>query len=130
MLLTSLASTHATYWLIHRKHMNIVRAACLPSVLFCLVAILSKSEILLAQQATFFGGAFVAMSEPKRLAEKLVLLASLLFAVLFYLLRRYDFVHFHGGLGGTVGATAFVACLLVYGLQGSAIMLIKYNNNK
>ena len=59
----------------------------------------------------------MAMSEPFRLSEKRVLLAGLVFGLILFGLERIDFLHFHGGMGGTLGGTAFVACICVYWLQ-------------
>ena len=113
----SLLGTHATYWLTHRRRMNSVRAAGLGSVAFVALAWASHWPFLLALQPAFFGATFVAMSEPHRLAEKRVLAAGVVFALILFGLQQADFLHFHGGLGGTLGGAAFVACICVYWLQ-------------
>jgi hypothetical protein len=116
-LLASLLGTHATYWLTHRRRMNSVRAASLSSVVFILVAQASHWPFLIALQPAVFGSTYVAMSEPFRLAEKRVLLAGLVFGLILFGLEQVDFLHFHGGVGGTLGGTAFMACICVYWLQ-------------
>jgi hypothetical protein len=116
-MLGSLLGTHATYWLAHRRKMNSIRASGLSTLLFLAVAQSSHWAPLLAMRAAFFGGTFVAMSEPFRLSEWKVLAAGFVFGLIFFGLQRSDFVHFHGGMGGTLGGTAFVACIFVYWLQ-------------
>ena len=125
MLATSLIATHLSYSLMHEKKMGSVRAASLSTLLFALLCQFIGSPLLSSLQATFYGGSFVAMSEPSRLSERRVLLASAVFAALFYALRTHDFLHFHGGVGGTIGASAFVACVLVYCLQGMQALIFK-----
>jgi|HubBroStandDraft_5_1064220.scaffolds.fasta_scaffold262155_2 hypothetical protein len=122
-LLASLLGTHATYWLTHRRRMNSVRAASLSSVVFVVLAQASHWPFLLALQPAVFGSTYVAMSEPARLAEKKVLLAGVVFALILFGLEQIDFLHFHGGVGGTLGGTAFVACICVYWLQWVALRL-------
>jgi hypothetical protein len=116
-ILVSLLGTHATYWLTHRRQMNSVRAASLASLVFVALAQASHWPFLLMLQPAFFGSTYVAMSEPIRLAERRVLLAGLVFGLILFGLERIDFLRFHGGVGGTLGGTAFVACICVYWLQ-------------
>ena len=122
-ILASLLGTHATYWLTHRRRMNSVRAASLTSLVFVLVAEASHWPWLLALQPAVFGSTFVAMSEPHRLSERRVLVAGLVFGLILFELQEIDFLHFHGGMGGTLGGTAFVACLCVYWLQWAELRL-------
>ena len=116
-ILFSLLGTHATYWLTHRRRMNSVRAASLTSLIFVLLAQASHWPFLLSMQAAVFGSTYVAMSEPVRLSERRVLVAGLVFGLILTGLQHIDFLHFHGGVGGTLGGTAFVACVCVYWLQ-------------
>ena len=129
-LLTSLLGTHATYWLTHRRRMNVVRAGNLATVVFIALAQLSHWPFLLALQTAFFGGTFVAMSEPFRLSERRVLLAGFVFGLILFGLERIDFLHFHGGIGGTLGGTAFVACIGVYWLQWAEFRLLACWKNR
>jgi hypothetical protein len=122
-ILTSLLGTHATYWLTHRRRMSSVRAAGLTSLVFVLAAQASHWPFLLALQPAVFGSTFVAMSEPFRLAERRVLAAGLVFALILFGLQEIDFLHFQGGMGGTLGGAAFVACLCVYWLQWAELRL-------
>lgn len=122
-ILVSLLGTHATYWLTHRRRMSSVRAAGLSSIAFVALAWASHWPFLLALQPAFFGATFVAMSEPFRLAEKRVLAAGVVFALILFGLQQIDFLHFHGGLGGTLGGAAFVACICVYWLQWAELRL-------
>lgn len=116
-VLFSLLGTHATYWLTHRRQLNSVRAASLTSLVFVVVAQLSHWPLLLSMQPAVFGSTYVAMSEPVRLSERRVLLAGLLFGLILFGLQQIDFLRFRGGVGGTLGGTAFVACICVYWLQ-------------
>jgi hypothetical protein len=120
-VLFSLLGTHATYWLTHRRRMNSVRAASLTSLVFVALAQASHWPLLLAMQPAVFGSTYVAMSEPARLAERRVLVAGLLFGLILSGLDRIDFLRFHGGVGGTLGGTAFVACICVYWLQWAGL---------
>jgi hypothetical protein len=125
-ILVSLLGTHATYWLTHRRGMNSVRAGSLSSLIFIALAQLSHWPFLLALQTAFFGSTFVAMSEPFRLSERRVLLAGVVFGLILFGLQQIDFLHFHGGVGGTLGGTAFVACIGVYWLQWAELRLLAY----
>ncbi len=134
MLLTSMVAAHSTYWLTHSRKMGPVRAAGLSTLVFLGVSSLLSGGILSSLQTTFYGAAFVGMSEPSRLKERSVLAASILFALLFALLKKIEFVRFQGGVGGTLGATAFVSCLSVYWIQVLIARIIRYraeyNSNK
>ena len=129
MICISLLATHLTYWLAHAKKMSPVRAASLVTLVFIGISSLFASALLLPLQTTFYGGAFVGMSEPSRLSEKKVLLASGVFAFIFYGLQQVDFVHFKGGVGGTLGATAFISSLIVFWIQ-FGISKLKQNTSK
>ena len=113
----SLAAAHATYWLIHKKRINPIRAASLTTLIFIAISAIIPGVFLIQYQVAFFGGTFVAMSEPFRLGEKNVLFAAIIFGALLFILKKIDFLHFHGGLGGTIGATSFLACLIVYAIN-------------
>jgi hypothetical protein len=123
-MVVSLLGTHATYWLTHRRRMNSVRAAGLASLVFVALALASHWPFLIALQPAFFGSTFVAMSEPFRLSERRVLAAGLVFGLILFGLQQIDFLHFHGGIGGTLGGTAFVACICVYWLQWAELRFL------
>lgn len=116
-LLASLAGAQSTYTLAHKLKMNSIRAASTSSLVFVAIAYFSKNPLLLSLQPAFFGSTYVSMSEPHRLSEGKVMLAGTLFGVILLILQQSEFVHFHGGIGGTLGGTAFIACILVYWLQ-------------
>jgi hypothetical protein len=103
-LLASLLGTHVTYWLSHKTKFGAIRASALSTLIFA--AATSDPRL----QAAFFGATFVGMSDSKRIGEKKVLLASVVFSLIFtFLLTRM-----RSGIGGTLGASALISCLLVY----------------
>jgi len=111
IVLSSLLGAHLTYWCTHTstRKMNAIRASALLTLIFVALTFPLPFVFIPKLQAAFYGATFVGMSEPHRLSEKMVLLASALFSLIFcYLLR------FQGGIGGTLGASAFLACLLVH----------------
>lgn len=101
-----------TYWLSHHTKMGAIRASALSTLVFVAVTSPFSFLILAKLQAAYFGATFVGMSDASRLGEKRILLAAVIFGAIFSFLLR-----FRGGIGGTLGASAFVACLLVYGLS-------------
>jgi hypothetical protein len=116
-ILTALVATQLTFWLTHQKKMSPIRSTSLLTLLFVGLTYLFPNIFPPALQAVFFVGTFVGMSEPSRLSEKKVLCAGILSGILFYYLKQTELGHFRGGIGGTVGGTAFVSCLIVYWLQ-------------
>ena len=112
ILLISLLGAHVTYWLSHHTKMGAIRASALSTLVFVAVTSPFSFLILAKLQAAYFGATFVGMSDASRLGEKRILLAAVIFGAIFSFLLR-----FRGGIGGTLGASAFVACLLVYGLS-------------
>jgi len=71
----------------------------------------SLHSILPKLQGAFFGGAFVGMSHRSRLSERRVLGASFIFGFAYCWISGLN-----GGIGGTLGATAFAACLVAQAL--------------
>jgi hypothetical protein len=113
----SMLGAHMTFWFTHRnkfRKMNAIRASALSTLLFVACTMPFHFLIIPKLHAAFFGGSFVAMSEPHRLSERKVLLASFVFGLLFLVLLQ-----FKGGIGGTLGATAFVSCLAIYYLMAN-----------
>jgi hypothetical protein len=108
ILLTCLAAAHLTYFLSHEKKMGPVRASSLATLAFIAFTFWIPFALIPKLQAAFFGASFVGMSDTSRLNEKQIVLASMIFSVCFYAIS-----HFKVGLGGTLGATAFAACLMV-----------------
>jgi hypothetical protein len=112
VIVASMLGAHTTYWFTHRnkfQKMSAIRASAISTLLFVVCTTPFSFLIIPKLHAAFFGGTFVAMSEPHRLSERKVLLASFIFG-LFYLVL----LQFKGGIGGTLGATAFVSCLVIY----------------
>ncbi len=118
MVFASLTGTYFTYSLIHKWKMNSVRASALSAFLFVIFSSFFPIPLLVSLQPVFLGGTFVAMTETHRLSERKVFFASFLFAMIFFWIRQLELLRFHGGnIGGAIGGTAFVACLIVYGGQ-------------
>ena len=105
----SLLGAHATFRLAHRTRLGAIRASTLASLLF--VALTTPLGWLLVPklQAAFFGASFVGMSDAKRLSHRHVLLAALIFSAFFFGLSFLPI-----SLGGSLGASAFLSCILTY----------------
>ncbi len=108
-------------WCTHRlallESVGAVRASAAATLAFVfmsghLAESISLQDQLSLLQASFFGASFIGMSDPKKLGEKQILLASLVFSLLFLFAFPY-FRH----LGGGLGATAFASSLIVYGFS-------------
>ena len=126
MILISIVAAHSTYWCTHSRKMGPVRAAGFTTLVFLGVSTLLSGTMLPSLATTFYGATFVGMSEPSRLKERSVLAASICFALIFTWLKKIEFVHFQGGVGGTLGATAFVSCLIVYWAQFLVARMLRY----
>jgi hypothetical protein len=108
-VLSALLGAHFTYFLVHRTKISSVRASSGLTLFFILITLPVHILNVVPLQAAFFGGSFVGMSDSKRLNEASVLFASLVFSQIFSLVSR-----FQSELGGTLGATAFLSCLIIF----------------
>lgn len=109
VLLLSILGAQGTYWLIHKKHVSTVRASSSLTLVFCILTLPFASAVALPWQASFFGSTFVGMTDKSRMGWKRVLIASLVFGLIFYFL-----IPFVNGFGGGLGAAAFVSCALIH----------------
>ncbi|WP_413580910.1 hypothetical protein [Bdellovibrio sp. HCB288] len=120
VLLVSILGAQATYFLIHHKHWPTVRASAFPALLFVIFLRLSGVNWDGALQGAFFGATFVGMTDKSRLGWKRVLVASLVYGVIFTFL-----IPLARGVGGGLGAAAFASCSVVYILTNFAKKLQK-----
>lgn len=109
ILVVSVVGAEVTFWLIHHKHLSTVRASSAATLIFCLLTMGITSPLIAPLQASFFGATFVGMTDKSRLGWKRVFLASLLFGLFFYFL-----IPLAHGIGGGLGAAAFVSCSLIH----------------
>lgn len=109
IFIVSILGSQATLWLVLRLNQSTVRASALAALTFatlCLAFDPPHSQVL---QLAFFGATFVGMSDRSRLGVKRVFAASLIYALIFIFL-----LPFAKGLGGGLGASAFLSCTLVH----------------
>ncbi|WP_374000266.1 hypothetical protein [Bdellovibrio bacteriovorus] len=109
ILLASVLGGLATFFLVHRARVSTVRASSGVSLIFSLLVSLLPVPFVGALQASFFGATFVGMTDSSRMGWKRVLLASLLFGLIFVFL-----VPLAKGIGGGLGAAAFVSSSAIY----------------
>lgn len=102
-------ATQATHYLILKKNFGTVRASSLVTMFFILLTLPLEFEIKNLLHAACLGASFVGMSDPKRLNVFQLAMASACFVFIFYF-----FIHLFKGLGGALGLSAFISCLLIY----------------
>lgn len=113
-------STQFTHYLIVKRKMGSIRASTLVTLLFIAATTPFSFGMSATLQAVCLGSSFVGMTDPKRLGIWPLALASLAFAVVFTM-----FIHYLNGLGGALGSSAFVSCLLIYYIAKSRKIFIK-----
>jgi len=109
LVLVAQMSTQATHFLALQKKLGAVRASAIVTLLFVGMTLPIASDFFSVLHAVCFGASFVGMSDPKRLSVKQLALASFVFALFFHF-----FIHYFKGLGGALGFSAFMACLLIH----------------
>lgn len=116
MLLSVLAvavlGAEITFFLIHKAHWPTVRASSAATLVFASLIGLLHVPFVGALQAAFFGATFVGMTDKSRLGWKRVLLASLIFGMIFVFL-----IPLAQGFGGGLGAAAFVSSSVIYSVS-------------
>ena len=112
IIAASLLGAYSTFQLNQRTRLGAIRASTLASLVF--IALTAPFGWVLAPklQAAFFGASFVGMSDAKRLSEKSILLAALIFSALFFGVSCLPI-----SLGGSLGTSAFLACLLAHAIN-------------
>jgi hypothetical protein len=120
VLLSAILGAQVTYFLIHKRHMPTVRASSGPALMFALLVGTLNIPFVGALQAAFFGATFVGMTDKSRLGWKRVFLASVIFGLIFTFL-----IPFAKGIGGGLGAAAFVSSAVVYTIGKIVKKLIK-----
>ncbi|WP_413586930.1 hypothetical protein [Bdellovibrio sp. HCB274] len=109
VMAVSVVSAQTTYFLIHKKHWPTVRASAFPTLLFVVFLQLSGINWDGALQGAFFGATFVGMTDKSRFGWKRVLIASIVYSMVFTFL-----IPLAKGIGGGLGTAAFASCAVVY----------------
>ena len=113
IIVASLVGAHSTFRLAQRPGLGAIRSSTLASLLLVALTLPFGWVLVPKLQAAFFGASFVGMSDAKRLAEKHIFLAALIFSACFFGLSLLPI-----SLGGSLGASAFLSCLLTHALAG------------
>lgn len=106
--ITALVAALATHELAQKKSWGTIRASSFLTLLFVGFMTLLKIESAFQYEMVFLGGSFVGMTDPKRLNRIQITFASQIFSILFL-----NLISFLGGLGGVLGLSAFLSCLLI-----------------
>jgi len=101
-----------TFTLIHRFRFSTIRASTLSTLIFAGGIFLANFPDQRVLQAAFFGATFVGMTDKSRLGWKRVLIASQVFALCYIFL-----IPLAQGVGGGLGASAFLSCAIVLGIS-------------
>lgn len=107
--LVAQVSTQLTHYLIVEKNFGSIRASTLVTLVFIAFTTPFNFEINPTLHAVCLGATFVGMTDPKRLSIWKLALASVAFSIVFSKLIQHL-----NGLGGALGTSAFVSCLLIY----------------
>ena len=113
-------STQLTHYLIVEKKMGSIRASSLVTLLFIALSTPFNFEMNPTLHAVCLGASFVGMTDPKRLSMWHLGLASVAFSIVFSNLLQYL-----KGLGGALGSSAFISCLLIYVFSKKISEIIK-----
>lgn len=112
VFLVAALGAETTFALIHRFRFSTIRASTISTLVFAGLVYLAQFPEPRVLQAAFFGATFVGMTDRSRMGWKRVLIASQIFALCYLFL-----VPFAQGVGGGLGAVAFLSCAIVYGLS-------------
>lgn len=125
ILIVSQIATQATHALALKEHFGSVRASSLLTLIFIGLTIPFSYEMIPALQAVFLGSSFVGMTDPKRLSRMQLFFASLIFCFIFQFLIIYL-----NGLGGVLGLSAFLSCLMTYVISSFSFSGMKKKINR
>jgi hypothetical protein len=103
----ALVATFGTHHLAQNNKIGSVRASSLLTLAFCLITYPISYELIPSLQAAFFGASFVGMASPTRLSKIQLFIASIVFSFIYVFL-----IHHLKGIGGALGFSAFVSCLI------------------
>ena len=106
-LSVALVATFGTNHLAQNNKIGSVRASSLLTLAFCLITYSISLEMIPSLQAAFFGASFVGMASPERLSKIQLFIASIVFSFIYVFL-----IHHVKGIGGALGFSAFVSCLI------------------
>jgi hypothetical protein len=112
ILIISQLATHTTHTLVFKKNIGSVRASSFLTLSFILLTLPFSMEIIPALHALFLGSTFVGLTEPRRLSRYQLFVASFIFCLIFQFLILYL-----KGFGGSLGVSAFLACLVTFWLN-------------
>lgn len=110
--LVAACGAEVTFALIHRFRFSTIRASTLSTLVFAGIIFIANFPDQRILQAAFFGATFVGMTDKSRLGWKRVLIASQIFALCYLFL-----IPFAQGIGGGLGASAFLSCAIVLGIS-------------
>lgn len=106
-LSVAVVAAFGTHHLAQINKYGSVRSSSLLTLAFCLITYPISHEIIASLQAAFFGASFVGMALPTRLSKMQLFVASLTFSFIYVFL-----IHHLAGIGGALGFSAFVSCLI------------------
>lgn len=109
ILVVSQVATQATHALALKENFGSVRASSFLTLVFIGLTSSLSFPAIPALQAVFLGSSFVGMTDPKRLTRFQLFFASLIFCFIFQFL-----IFYLKGLGGALGLSAFISCLITY----------------
>jgi hypothetical protein len=106
-LSVALVATFGTHYFAQFNKFGSVRASSLLTLAFCLITYPISHELIPSLQSVFFGASFVGMASPDRLFKIQLFIASIVFSFIYVFL-----IHHLKGIGGALGFSAFVSCLI------------------
>ncbi len=105
-------STQLTHFLIHRYQWNAIRVSAGGTILFVLLLAAFPTPLRDTLYSVYLGGSFVGMSDAARLKASHLFFASMIFGLIFVFVLPFNI-----GMGGALGAAAFVSVSTVYGMR-------------
>lgn len=113
VVLVGVAGAVITFYLAHNRKLGIVKASAFTTFLIALpLEWIDLNGFAPVVAAIFMGGTFVGMSGESNIKWSFLVLAGIFYGVLFYYLSVN-----YNGLGGTLGTTACLSCLMAVLLQ-------------
>ena len=106
-LFVALAAAYGTQHVSQSERMGSVRASSLLTFIFCLITYPIPHAMIPSIQAAFFGASFIGMASPSKLTKFQLFVACLVFSYIYVFL-----IHHMEGIGGALGFSAFVSCLI------------------
>lgn len=121
ILITSAAGATSTYYVSEKLNLGALKASALLSLFVAFpFEFFEFSEDLVQIPTVFFGASFVGMASAKIYSNLNIIIASLIFGGLFYILHPN-----FKSIGGCLGVTAAISCLTALGLKKLTNLLPK-----